>query len=134
MATVSYAASLLIYYDADTSADGYETNVDESTTDFVTDTEEARLRKKARKREIDSRLRIFANSVIAADLTKDKPCPPRFPTSPDPGFLKGLSSLRYYFVKIQRDIRAKLDLIPGGVSSGSLQMELDIQDSGELSE
>lgn len=107
-----YAASLLIYYDADSSNEGYETNLDDSTTDIATDTEEARVKFRAKKREIDFKIADFANSVTAADLTQDKPCPPRFPNEPDRGFLKGLRSLRYYFLGIQREVRAQLGLSP----------------------
>ncbi|KAJ2895097.1 Inositol hexakisphosphate kinase 1 [Zalerion maritima] len=129
-----YAASLLIHYDGDTSVDGYETNIDDSTTDIATDNEEARIRKKPRKRPIDFKIADFANSVIAADSVKDKPCPPRFPNDPDHGFLKGLRNLRRYFLKIQRDVRTELGLLPHGVSGHQQYSTVINKDDAELSD
>ncbi|KAK8038898.1 SAICAR synthase-like protein [Apiospora rasikravindrae] len=108
-----YAASLLMFYDEDTNEDDYDTMVDDSTTDFATDTEEtvdARRRRRRDKKEIDFKIADFANSVTPDDLRQDKPCPPRHPDEPDGGFLRGLASLRKYFLKIQSDVRAELGL------------------------
>ncbi|KAK8862133.1 SAICAR synthase-like protein [Apiospora arundinis] len=108
-----YAASLLMFYDEDTSEDEYDTMVDDSTTDFATDTEEtidARRRRRRDKKEIDFKIADFANSVTPDDLRQDKPCPPQYPNEPDGGFLRGLASLRKYFLKIQSDVRAELGL------------------------
>ncbi|KXJ86646.1 hypothetical protein Micbo1qcDRAFT_125694 [Microdochium bolleyi] len=107
-----YAASLLMFYDADTSNDGYETAIDDSTTDVPTDADESwevRRRRKD-KREIDFKMADFANSVIPGEMPADKPCPPTHPDQPDRGFLRGLASLRQYFLRIQRDVRAELGL------------------------
>lgn len=107
-----YAASLLMFYDADNSDDGYETVIDDSTTDVPTDADESwevRRRRKD-KREIDFKMADFANSVIPGEMPADKPCPPTHPDEPDRGFLRGLASLRQYFLRIQRDIRTELGL------------------------
>lgn len=107
-----YAASLLMTYDGDQSVqDGYDTAVEDSTTDFATDTEDVNhIRKRKNRREIDFKIADFANSLTAGDQTEDKSCPPRHPGEADRGFLKGLRSLRKYFLKIQQDTRAKLAL------------------------
>jgi len=107
-----YAASLLMFYDADDSNDGYETTIDDSTTDVPTDADESwevRRRRKD-KREIDFKMADFANSVIPGEMPADKPCPPTHPDEPDRGFLRGLASLKQYYLRIQRDIRAELGL------------------------
>ncbi|KAM0263787.1 hypothetical protein ACHAQJ_001105 [Trichoderma viride] len=113
-----YAASLLMFYDGDASDEngGYETAYD-SMTDAATDTEEAAVRKKRNKREIDFKVADFANSLTPLDKVEDKPCPPQHPNQPDPGFLKGLRSLKKYFLQIQRDTRAELGLDPRGWNS-----------------
>ena len=120
-----YAASLLMFYDGDTASDEND-NPDDmycSTTDFPTDTEEgaaaadARRRRRAGKREIDFKIADFANSVTPSTLKNldeegaAKPCPPRYPDRPDAGFLRGLRSLRKYFLRIQRDVREDLGLL-----------------------
>ncbi|KAI4600453.1 hypothetical protein KJ359_000808 [Pestalotiopsis sp. 9143b] len=106
-----YAASLLMFYDEDTTADGYETVIEDSTTDFPTDTEDAPGGRRRRKKEIDFKIADFANSVTPNDLGKDKPCPPKYPDEPDRGFLRGLCSLKKYFLQIQKEVRAELGLI-----------------------
>mgnify|MGYP002621077362 CR=1 FL=1 len=117
-----YAASLLMFYDGDQS-NGVANGEDE-TTDFTTDAEEvhqqpqhgngaaAQQPRRTRKsrREIDFKMADFANCVTAGDGIKDRPCPPRHPGEPDRGFLRGLRSLRKYFLKIQRDTRVELGL------------------------
>lgn len=106
-----YAASLLMFYDGDTSSNEYDTSVEDSSTDFATDTEDVHRPRRRNKREIDFKMADFANSVTAGDLAKDKPCPPQHPNEPDRGFLRGLRSLRRYFLKIQHDTRASMGLI-----------------------
>ncbi|KAI0182013.1 SAICAR synthase-like protein [Hypoxylon sp. FL1284] len=107
-----YAASLLMFYDADDSDEGYDTAADDSTTDFATDAEEGwdARRRRRNKREIDFKIADFANSVTAGDLAEDKPCPPRHLNDPDRGFLRGLETLKKYFLRIQKDVRAELGL------------------------
>ncbi|MBE3047603.1 inositol polyphosphate kinase family protein, partial [Candidatus Bathyarchaeota archaeon] len=101
-----YAASLLMFYDG---ADAVDDVVDDSTTDAATDAEEAQTprRRRRNKREVDFKIADFANSITARTHVADKACPPRYPDEPDRGFLRGLKSLREYFVKIQRDVRAE---------------------------
>lgn len=121
-----YAASLLMFYDGDRSGDddGNETVIEDSTTDFATDTEEgrtaasvaARKSRRRNKREIDFKIADFANGVTASSGAgdgggvEDRPCPPQHPGQPDRGFLRGLKSLRRYFLKIQRETRDQLGL------------------------
>ncbi|QPG97595.1 hypothetical protein C2857_006587 [Epichloe festucae Fl1] len=109
-----YAASLLMFYDGDdTEETGYETMYD-STTDAATDTEEATRRRRKNPREIDFKMADFANSLTPLDDISDKACPPHNPDEPDLGFLKGLTSLREYFLQIQKDVRSELNLGPRG--------------------
>lgn len=155
-----YAASLLMFYDGDDSADdsgnGSSNNVsnnngtmmvEDSTTDFATDTEEAAAgqplgrRTRRSRREIDFKMADFANCVTAGDLSsRDRPCPPRHPDEPDRGFLRGLRSLRRYFLRIQRDTRAEMGLgvvtaqrNNGGGANGR-EMDLDEEEEGSVSE
>ncbi|POR35259.1 Putative inositol polyphosphate kinase [Tolypocladium paradoxum] len=132
-----YAASLLMFYDGDASGEGgYDTMYD-STTDVATDTEETSRNKRKNRREIDFKMADFANSLTPLDKVDDKPCPPQHPDEPDGGFLKGLRSLRRYFLQIQRDIRAELDLGPRGVRgprakfSGQADGNADILDDDD---
>ena len=117
-----YAASLLMFYDGDDSSttsssstadnNGY---IDDSTTDFATDTEETRGKRRRAPREIDFKMADFANCVTAGDVeARDRPCPPRHPEEPDRGFLRGLESLRRYFLRIQRDTRREMGLVSAG--------------------
>jgi hypothetical protein len=128
-----YAASLLMFYDGDVSSDNNNNNnntnpnnqhyIDDSTTDFATDTEDPAAshhaqarhnsKKKKSRREIDFKMADFANCVTAGDLSAlcDRPCPPRHPDEPDNGFLRGLRSLRRYFLRIQRDTRREMGLV-----------------------
>ncbi|KAI0407045.1 hypothetical protein F4802DRAFT_555447 [Xylaria palmicola] len=109
-----YAASLLMFYDAAATSDGNDTAAEDSTTDFATDTEDAWdvRRQRKNKAEIDFKMADFANSVTAGDLATDKPCPPQHPDEPDRGFLRGLASLRGYFLRIQKDVRNEMGLHP----------------------
>lgn len=130
-----YAASLLMTYDGDQSGkDNYDTAVEDSTTDFATDTEDAsRVRKRKNKGEIDFKIADFANSLTAGDMDKDKPCPPRHPQDPDRGFLKGLRSLRRYFLKIQQDTRAELGL-PSAQRNLLYDPQMDVSEDESVSE
>ncbi|KAK3314768.1 hypothetical protein B0H66DRAFT_321620 [Apodospora peruviana] len=120
-----YAASLLMFYDGERSTDddnefGGGAVVDDSTTDFATDTDEAMVRvKRKNPREIDFKMADFANCVTAEDFESNtkfeqRSCPPRHPGEPDRGFLRGLRSLRKYFLRIQRDTRREMGLVGGG--------------------
>ncbi|KAK3944506.1 inositol hexakisphosphate kinase 1 [Diplogelasinospora grovesii] len=134
-----YAASLLMFYDGDASDDSYDTAIEDSTTDFATDTEDAPRRGRKNPREIDFKIADFANCVTAAELSKNRPCPPKHPNEPDRGFLRGLRSLRKYFLKIQRDTRAEMGLVcqlrnVNGTHHDELR-DLDrMEDEGSVSE
>ena len=149
-----YAASLLMFYDGGEEdppgADRDASYVDDSTTDFATDTEDlamaaaaaarARGSRRRSRREIDFKMADFANCVTAGDLSaRDRPCPPRHPTEPDRGFLRGLRSLRKYFLKIQRDTRIELGLIApmrnGANGNGKDPFSLEVsEEEGSVSE
>ncbi|XXG97769.1 hypothetical protein Hte_004080 [Hypoxylon texense] len=132
-----YAASLLMFYDADDSDEGYDTAADDSTTDFATDVEDVwDARKRQRnKREIDFKMADFANSVTAGDLAEDKPCPPKHPNDPDRGFLRGLATLKKYFLKIQKDVRGELGLgTPRKQGEGADEVERDEYAEDSVSE
>lgn len=136
-----YAASLLMFYDGATAQDGteYDTVVEDSTTDFATDTEETNAmrekRRRKNKREIDFKIADFANCLTKGDLAEGKPCPPQHPNEPDWGFVRGLRTLRKYFLKIQREIRADLGLVGArGPQKVDLEGDEDDIDPGLVSE
>ncbi|TVY46269.1 Inositol hexakisphosphate kinase [Lachnellula occidentalis] len=90
-----YAASLLMFYDGDTHVE------DESDS--------AATEKDVRPvKEIDFKIADFANCITKEGLSEGtRVCPPRHPDLPDMGFLRGLKSLKKYFVAIQNEIRVK---------------------------
>lgn len=108
-----YAASLLMFYDEDITGHECDGIIDDSTTDIATDTEETldAKRRRRKKKEIDFKIADFANSVTPDDLVRDKPCPPKHPDEPDRGFLRGLASLKKYFLRIQKDVRDERGLV-----------------------
>lgn len=127
-----YAASLLVTYDGvQVDQNSYDTAIEDSTTDFATDNEDMNyIRKRKNKREIDFKIADFANSVTPQDLAKDKSCPPQHPDEPDRGFLKGLRSLRRYFLKIQQDTRAELGL-PSAQRNLIYNPQMDVSEDDE---
>ena len=131
-----YAASLLMFYDGEPSQTEYDTALEDSTTDFATDTEEPTRKPRKNKREIDFKMADFANCITPGDRINERLCPPAHPDEPDRGFLRGLHSLRQYFLMIQRDTRAELGLVSqmrNGVSRENLDIDMT-QDEGEVSE
>lgn len=108
-----YAASLLMFYDGavvdvDDEGDGGGTT-DTSSAPVVstTTTTTTNEKKKAGSppRGIDFKIADFANCVTAENgSVLTKPCPPRHPGEPDRGFLRGLRSLKKYFLRIQREV------------------------------
>jgi inositol-hexakisphosphate kinase len=91
-----YAASLLLFYDGDTQLE-YESD---ST---------ASGKEPERKKEIDFKIADFANCVTKEDIdSNEMSCPPRHPDLPDNGFLRGLRSLRKYFVAIQHECKGEM--------------------------
>lgn len=127
-----YAASLLVTYDGDKSEqDNHDTAIEDSTTDIATDNEDVNyVRKRKNKREIDFKIADFANSLTPQDLAKDKSCPPQHPDEPDRGFLKGLRSLRRYFLQIQQETRAELGL-PAAQRNMIYDPQMDISEGDE---
>ncbi|CAG8973821.1 hypothetical protein HYALB_00005566 [Hymenoscyphus albidus] len=90
-----YAASLLMFYDGDVE------DATDDDTDCTTTTEKE---SSGRKKGIDFKIADFANCVTKEDLrSNDRPCPPRHPELPDMGFLRGLKSLKAYFLAIQKE-------------------------------
>ncbi|PHH59538.1 hypothetical protein CDD81_2900 [Ophiocordyceps australis] len=127
-----YAASLLMFYDGETRSDegGYETAYD-SMTDVATDAEDTTRLRRKKIGEIDFKMADFANSLTPLDKLDDRPCPPSHPDEPDGGFLKGLRSLRHYFLQIQRSVRDQLGVSSGRLSSSAgepIDYEFDDED------
>ncbi|KEY70352.1 hypothetical protein S7711_06826 [Stachybotrys chartarum IBT 7711] len=124
-----YAASLLMFYDGEVSDDAtdYETAYD-SMTDVATDTEDVPRRRRKNPGEIDFKVADFANSMTPLDRVKGNACPPHHPDEPDGGFLKGLRSLRRYFLQIQKDVRAELGLDVRGRFSTQQDEEFAIEE------
>ncbi|KAG9242835.1 inositol polyphosphate kinase [Calycina marina] len=89
-----YGTSLLMGYDGDPQASWEsDSNISERDSSGY----------------IDFRIADFANGVIGDErkpVVKLK-CPPQHPKLPDNGFLRGLRSLRKYFLKIQREVHAE---------------------------
>jgi len=90
-----YAASLLMFYDGEVDDEG-----------AITDTSTTAKHTKIRRREIDFKIADFANCVTAENgpAVKERACPPQHPNEPDKGFLRGLKSLRRYFIDIQKEV------------------------------
>jgi inositol-hexakisphosphate kinase len=102
-----YAASLLMFYDGDAQ--------DEYGSDSAA-TEKELPRK---KNEIDFKMADFANCVTKEDFrSNERPCPPRHPDMPDNGFLRGLRSLRRYFLAIQKEVRIEMGIEKGKDANG----------------
>jgi hypothetical protein len=91
-----YAASLLMFYDGEVEHGGANNGTSNMTK-----------LAKGRDREIDFKIADFANCVTAEhgqSALKERACPPQHPNEPDKGFLRGLKSLRRYFIKIQKEV------------------------------
>lgn len=121
-----YAASLLLFYDGDTAEEG-ESDSTATEKDL-----------NPKKKQIDFKIADFANCVVKEEYSTDRPCPPRHPDEPDRGFLKGLRSLKKYFLAIQQDLErremgyAKDDTEDGGVSGTFNGVDED-EDDGNVS-
>ncbi|TVY48694.1 Inositol hexakisphosphate kinase 1 [Lachnellula cervina] len=90
-----YAASLLMFYDGDT-------HVEDESDSAATEKDVKPVK------EIDFKIADFANCITKEGLSEGtRPCPPRHPDLPDMGFLRGLKSLKKYFVAIQNEVRVK---------------------------
>lgn len=91
-----YAASLLMFYDGEV---GDERN--------IADTSATLKEFQIKRYEIDFKIADFANCVTAENgptPVRQRACPPQHPEEPDRGFLRGLRSLRRYFVDIQKEV------------------------------
>lgn len=107
-----YAASLLMFYDGDDEIN-----------------KEGNL---AGKNEIDFKIADFANCVTKEDFrSEERPCPPRHPDSPDNGFLRGLKSLRSYFLAIQKDIYHELGMATNKLGNGGNERGFDGDEDDE---
>ncbi|KAL8993285.1 MAG: hypothetical protein Q9169_006458 [Polycauliona sp. 2 TL-2023] len=93
-----YASSLLLLYDADPTA---QTN--------GTKPKEENLNKGGQyTSRVELKLIDFANCVTAEDdLMDSTPCPPHDPAGIDRGYLRGLRTLRMYFLRIYQDVYAE---------------------------
>lgn len=89
-----YAASLLIYYDGEARKE------DESDSAMLD-------KEPGKKYQVDVKMVDFANSVIEGINVEDQICPPQHSGAIDYGFLRGLRSLRRYFLIIQEEITAR---------------------------
>lgn len=110
-----YAASLLLFYDAEGAQDGKGPS------------------------EIDFKMADFANCITPETDLQSRLCPPQHANSPDLGFLKGLRSLRAYFTAIQKWVAAGGILDEAGSDSGDENVIFDVDrfmefdDLGEVS-
>lgn len=124
-----YAASLLMFYDGDAE------NNDATTEAEVTDTETGKKKELVKRgREIDFKMADFANCITAEHKPLiERECPPQHPGAPDRGFLRGLRSLRAYFLRIQKEIleQGRVDISNDAVRLSS-EAEGE-EDLGELS-
>jgi inositol-hexakisphosphate kinase len=101
-----YAASLLMFYDGDDDP--------------------SEGKNSAGRKEIDFKIADFANCVTKEDFrSEERPCPPRHPDAPDNGFLRGLKSLRRYFLAIQKDIYQELEMEMNGIGHRNNEDGLD---------
>jgi hypothetical protein len=119
-----YAASLLMYYDGAPEDDNEAQMTDAST---------ATERKKPR--EIDFKIADFANCVTEEKGGgKDRICPPVHTGAPDRGFLRGLRTLRTYFMRIQREVaqEERISLSEDTTGDGGIWREEEV-DEGEVS-
>ena len=122
-----YAASLLMFYD------GEPQQGDESDSTALENVKEKEVGRKTR--EIDFKMADFANCVTKEDFHSSKrPCPPRHPDLPDSGFLRGLRSLRRYFLAIQKETREEMGIEKKGVEDERSSDSADEdEDEGSIS-
>jgi inositol-hexakisphosphate 5-kinase len=109
-----YAASLLMFYDGND-----EIHEEENFTG---------------RNDIDFKIADFANCVTKEDFrSEERPCPPRHPESPDNGFLRGLKSLRSYFLAIQREIYHELGIAVKGIDNEHKERGHEFEREGDES-
>lgn len=92
-----YAASLLIFYDGQTQVEDESDSAATEGKDMIRPV-----------KQIDFKIADFANCITKEGLDEmPRSCPPKHPNKPDIGFLRGLKSLKKYFLAIQDEIRAR---------------------------
>ncbi|RKF77669.1 putative inositol polyphosphate kinase [Golovinomyces cichoracearum] len=94
-----YGTSLLMFYDGVTD-EGY------SSDSTVAGKDDRTVR-----RDIDFKIADFANCVTKEDSNIERKCPPKYPKKPDMGFLRGLKTLKRYFLAIERDVCSRKESI-----------------------
>ncbi|TVY68699.1 Inositol hexakisphosphate kinase [Lachnellula suecica] len=124
-----YAASLLMFYE------GAKPDKDESDS-AATEKDVKDVKPVRPVKEISFKIADFANCVTKEDFASSaRSCPPRHPNSPDRGFLRGLRSLKHYFLAIQEEIRDR-DL-PEAVRATKGDYSIDVfegaDDEGDIS-
>ena len=110
-----YASSLLLLYDADppSHANGTKPGEESAASD-------GRYTSRVELKLID-----FANCVTAEDeLLDSTPCPPHDPEGIDRGYLRGLRTLRMYFLRIYQDVYAEERQAKGTELEDDLPKEL----------
>lgn len=120
-----YAASLLMVYDGDAEEMEESDSTAYGGIDFP-----------SRRNEIDFKIADFANCVTKEDFDcTDRLCPPRHPNLPDIGFIRGLRSLREYFLAIQKEIRTDMGILRCEDENGLVVFEGvdDLTDEGNMS-
>jgi inositol-hexakisphosphate 5-kinase len=99
-----YASSLLMLYDAEPQKS--QKAIDEAQKLKGEGQEGGKSRKDNKwPPPIELKIVDFANCVAGEDeIPAEAPCPPHHPNDIDRGYLKGLRTLRMYFLRILRDI------------------------------
>ncbi|KAJ5802804.1 Major facilitator superfamily domain general substrate transporter [Penicillium pulvis] len=108
-----YASSLLLLYDGEPATPPQTPNPTTDPTSRPQANEDA-------QKNINVRLKIvdFANCVTGEDeLPPDTPCPPHHPNDIDRGYLRGLRTLRMYFLRIMNEV-TKDEFIERGEGEG----------------
>lgn len=108
-----YASSLLLLYDGEPATPPQTPNPTTDPTSRPQANEDAH-------KNINVRLKIvdFANCVTGEDeLPPDTPCPPHHPNDIDRGYLRGLRTLRMYFLRIMNEV-TKDEFIERGEGEG----------------
>lgn len=122
-----YGTSLLIFYDG---------VIEE---DYSSDSSATGKNDRSILRHVDLKIADFANCVTREDfLVSEWTCPPQHPKNPDMGFLRGLKTLKRYFLKIERDINrekgcGEFQTLQPGSCLNDLGDDDDDDDEGNIS-
>jgi len=135
-----YASSLLMLYDAEPQKS--QKAIDEAQKLKSEGNEGGRPRKDNKwPPPIEMKIVDFANCVAGEDeIPAGAPCPPHHPNDIDRGYLKGLRTLRMYFLRILRDINQEEyvergegeGMAIGGRKQGPPEAGIE-EDTGEVS-